>query len=1106
MSWINSNTTYKQNSKNDLSFYHGFSKTPVEPTSNGTAATTLANASTKGGHTVIGTEVWAEEIPWFGLVASRAAAVERLSGLTKLNDLVKIDGEGGKVYKYIGDNDATFTEAQWSSFWQEVTLTNGMTLNNKHDQPVLRYYLNQPMQTLTTTNNASIDSKGYATRLFVNESDHTGQTSGGSVISQFAAGTDNIKNGIPSVELNPKLYLGTTEKIAGTHYYDYNVSGTILWNANVASSSPKISCFRYIGKTVTDAVGTLNGDDATDGSVAKIVKDAIDALGDIAVKSDITITDIKVQNGNEQAVSLTPDKDKSVTITIPEVQNATTTKAGIVIISDNNAIETSESASTTTATVGAVAATRSAIENQISSHTSNNNIHITASERSSWNTAATKAGTAVQTVKRSDDSSTLISVNQSENNVSIGLSNTVATKTDITNLENKITEEVDSLLKTKADEKLLENTIGKVSEITKNLQDVESNLLKHTSNADEGVLHVTQAEKDIWNAGGNALQEITEGDHIEVDGNTVGVNTTSLVADTIFTTKVNELIEEGLSTVEESIDNINNELETYNYSIAQSIETGTASGTNNTRGFGTLITNDITLGKVITYCHSTGGAENSNIWLKVFESSSPNIFKGISDTSLNHKHGATLEYTFKNSDIKLEANKEYFFVFCPENQKNSTTFQNSTDSVDCCIQTVTNTTDHGGVCGPSGISSSGVIALHKIYKKPGKFAFATNLEEETARATQREDEIENLIKNKAEALPSVYTGDNMFYTNCYGFEYTNPSENIIFDKIEIKFAKNLDTLTKYKPQNAPEISPLEIENDICKIVVAKVKTPPPGVYEQPPASDEIEIATSSYNTNISKEVNLSQFKFSENIILEGGWNYRFYFYDKNGSLFPASVIINYVLDGDTTLKQSSVANRYLSKRYDYWGVHGPKQDNNTKVLNGLGLKLINSVQEHINDKSIHFSQKEYIIVDENGNPVEITFSDRITNGTQMFSSWAMDTFIHSLPQLKNGYQMFRNCKNLTTFLGELPLLEDGTQMFFSCKLNALSAITIIDSLKNNLAPAEKSYSIHLGISEETKTDENLLLALEESGNEVNSSYNITNKNGATWTINFIINA
>lgn len=93
MSWINSNATYKQNSKNDLSFYHGFSKTPVEPTSTGTAATTLANATTKSGHTVLGSEVWASEIPWFGLVPSKAVAVTRLSGITKKNDLVRVNGD-----------------------------------------------------------------------------------------------------------------------------------------------------------------------------------------------------------------------------------------------------------------------------------------------------------------------------------------------------------------------------------------------------------------------------------------------------------------------------------------------------------------------------------------------------------------------------------------------------------------------------------------------------------------------------------------------------------------------------------------------------------------------------------------------------------------------------------------------------------------------------------------------------------------------------------------------------------------------------------------------------------------------------------------------------
>lgn len=322
MSWISSNATNKQNSKNDLSFYHGFSKTPVEPNSSGNAVTTLGNASTKGGHTVIGSEVWAEEIPWFGLVPSRAVAVTRLSGLTKLNDLVKVDGEGGKVYKYIGADDAVFTEAQWSSFWQEVTLTNGMELLNRHKQPVLRYYLSQPMQTLTTTNNASIDSKGYATRLFVNESDHKGQTSGGSVVSQFAAGTDNIKNGIPSVELNPKLYYNTTEKIAGTHYYDYNVSGTILWNENVASRGVKISCFRYIGKTVTGQLSTV----------------------DTTVKSHtIDIDNIKLALG----MNTDPDSPTtSVTARVETVEDVVRTLLGL---GDSDAIAATESIAATAA-------------------------------------------------------------------------------------------------------------------------------------------------------------------------------------------------------------------------------------------------------------------------------------------------------------------------------------------------------------------------------------------------------------------------------------------------------------------------------------------------------------------------------------------------------------------------------------------------------------------------------------------------------------------------------------------------------------------------------------------------------------------------------------
>ena len=227
---------------------------------------------------------------------------------------------------------------------------------------------------------------------------------------------------------------------------------------------------------------------------------------------------------------------------------------------------------------------------------------------------------------------------------------------------------------------------------------------------------------------------------------------------------------------------------------------------------------------------------------------------------------------------------------------------------------------------------------------------------------------DTLFENKVEALPSVYTGNNEVYVNCYGFEYTNPSENSIFDKIEIKFAKNLDTLTAFKAPDAPEISSGEVENNICKITVAKAKVSS--------TDTEIEIATSDYNTNISNEVNLSQFKFSKNIILEKGWNYRFYFYDKNDNLFAASVILNTSPERDSLLPRNSVANRYLSERYDYWGAYNFISTGLGVVANGLAVKLINSVQEHINDDNKHITEEDRERWNKGGN-IQITGDDFI---------------------------------------------------------------------------------------------------------------------------------
>ena len=204
-----------------------------------------------------------------------------------------------------------------------------MVLKNAADEDVLRYYEKQQMQALEPNNNAGIDSKGYATRLFVNEDTHTAVTTvgQGSVVSQFAAGTDNIKNGIASSELNPVLYLGTTQKIAGTHYYDYNVSGTILWNANVKSATPKITCFRYIGKTVS----------AKTAEIEKTISDLTIAAGAGIGVTDGTnsasgVTNLKVtgSNGIQTSVNTTSGE-----VTITPNTNVIATKASVDAITNN---------------------------------------------------------------------------------------------------------------------------------------------------------------------------------------------------------------------------------------------------------------------------------------------------------------------------------------------------------------------------------------------------------------------------------------------------------------------------------------------------------------------------------------------------------------------------------------------------------------------------------------------------------------------------------------------------------------------------------------------------------------------------------------------------
>ena len=351
----------------NLSLYHSFSKMPAQD------STTLGNAINKSGHTVTASEVWAQDIPYYGKMGSIEDVKSKVQPYARKNDMCYITAgaDKGKTFQYDGNGN-----------WTDITATliDGALIKNANDDVVLLYHKGQTLTNLTADNNANTDSADNAARLWAKR-DTEGVTipnSGTRLIEQFVAPTDKALNGLASVAYAPVIANGSL--ISGSNYYDYCFSGTILW-ASKRTTSTVIDCFEYVGqkvstvvdtvttnaaeiKSVKDQVDTISdalGLGATPGqdtlgsrvsktesalrtmlglgtdaevvasqSIAKSIQDAIDALGDVAVKSDIKISDIKVKVGNGEATSLTPDSNKSVTIEIPDAPEAVVTAEGTV--------------------------------------------------------------------------------------------------------------------------------------------------------------------------------------------------------------------------------------------------------------------------------------------------------------------------------------------------------------------------------------------------------------------------------------------------------------------------------------------------------------------------------------------------------------------------------------------------------------------------------------------------------------------------------------------------------------------------------------------------------------------------------------------------------
>lgn len=238
-----------------LSYFHSFSKTPVQSGTDFAAGTTLGNAINKSGHTVTASEVWAQDIPYYGKMGSLADVVSKVQPYARKNDLCYITAgdDKGKTFIYDGAGN-----------WTQITLTAGMLLKNSKDEDVLLYHKGETLTNLTADNNANTDSANNAARLWTNL-DVDGTSLGEGVtrlVEQFVAPTDKALNGLASVAFAPSIANGTL--VSGTNYYDYCFSGTILW-ATARSTATLIDCFEYVGQKVSEVVDTV----ATQGATIK---------------------------------------------------------------------------------------------------------------------------------------------------------------------------------------------------------------------------------------------------------------------------------------------------------------------------------------------------------------------------------------------------------------------------------------------------------------------------------------------------------------------------------------------------------------------------------------------------------------------------------------------------------------------------------------------------------------------------------------------------------------------------------------------------------------------------------------------------------------------
>lgn len=383
--------------------FHIFSKSPIR----GNMA--LAEAVNKSGHTILSSEVRADDIPWFVKVPNVDDIPDYVTsrGLT-LNDIVfagnySLSGTGGiqaKIYK--GDNN-----------WESLDISTSPTLYNKDGKAVIQVHYNAEIEYITGNENAGISSDRWA--AFIKS-----ETKENERVYQFVSSTDKVYKGIPSLGYTAYIESNNKKVYEGANDNDYIVNafaGIIQFNKQRGETeSLRGIIFEYIGDHISDNIAALDDDldkHITDDTehIKNINGDAYIAAGlnddkdgfEISLNVATTISDSV--NGTNKVANY--NATKSYVDNLKNTKhNQSVTKNGVTVqltgtlgnpviglgVSHNNTIDDSTSKSLTAPTTKAVHSfVNDAISGAVTSHTNNTDIlHVTTKEKAKWNTAASE--------------------------------------------------------------------------------------------------------------------------------------------------------------------------------------------------------------------------------------------------------------------------------------------------------------------------------------------------------------------------------------------------------------------------------------------------------------------------------------------------------------------------------------------------------------------------------------------------------------------------------------------------------------------------------------------------------------------------------------------